>query len=851
MARLLRPFHRHSKDDASSPRRGKSSTQARASTTSSTGSSTNSTSSSWSTSSSGGRRSSQGARGGARGFTLKSDGDGVPHTVLMPPAFFRQLRALAEQTAALVDGGQQRGSTKASGPPSSSSRGSRWRGDLSTKALDRLALLLTEDEADGFTNTLGRRSEKPIALETAAKAMLQLWECCMRILDVLADSSAPEQMRHTVAHSRDIASASLMEKRRQLEQAALTVLALVVRRQEIDALLVALGNGGCKSHKPTEELKRGVGRLSRRALSRNSRRLRSISTNSNSNRPSAAVHPTRRSSKKNLQKKDKRSSDRSLRLCDVLQQYLELHQATLQFAYDTVHGPVDANNSSTAYDAFNPHQELLSALVATSYVRVPRLRNHILDNLTNLQPPNALSSSRSLSLSLSSFGERGRGKSVYEDRLRLTPFKWHHNMYPQCQNCLTTVNREDRWAPSAVLLDHLMADTDGCTLVLAQVLEQLTGQQVAGRTDWKCIPGSDVLLAATLTITKKVFQNELRQREPTWQDDAEERRVDSGSTSSKQPQPFRESFSLLEGAVEETNSPCAFFAVQVTTMMHENMGLIHDYMMTVLQATNYMLPHHVVLCLQYLEQLLLQFPAFFVNEPAAQNFLALSTMTTANPHSQPLLEHTCADAEMLRYVFSCLLDSEHFEILKATELFLLKHFGRFSVTLQLQLTDLFAMHVKRLFLHWNRDVRYCYYHILLYLTYPGNRLVLGARSDEALMGAEASQLFEIPGLVRSASVANWDAFDVPLQQLVTRFTHVTKRRQRTRLPASWADAVSWSILQRAVVEYKTHVQTYFAYARQLSLHQRVPTPVFSVKSGETAASTAAVSAPPLRAAVLA
>ncbi|KAG7380993.1 hypothetical protein PHYPSEUDO_006546 [Phytophthora pseudosyringae] len=833
VARLLRPFHRHhgkeAADDASAKRQRGSMSSA----------STNTSSSICSTSSSS-SRSSGGFRGatGARVFRLKSDGDGIPHTVFMPPAFFRQLRALVEQTAALTTGEQYRASHKGPEPPLSSSRTSiRWRGDFSTKTLDKLAVILTENDADGFASSIGRRSAKPVSVETAAKTMLQLWQCCMQILDVLADGAAPEpSLRHTMAHSRDVAIAAANEKKHQLEQAALKLLALVIRRQEFDALLVAAGHGGCKNHKPTEETRHGKGRLSRR-LSRHSRRSRNVSATAKSgNRSSLSSNPSGQS------KKSKRGQDRNVRLCDSVHHFLELHQSTLQYAFETVHGPIDASGSNTEFNPFDQHQDLLSALVATSYMRVPRLRSHMLDSLSNLVPSTALSSARSVSLSF--VNSRGRGRSVHDDKLRLTPYNWHLSMYPQCQNLLTTVNREDRWAPSVQMLNQLMIDTDGCMLVLAQIFEQLTGQQVLGRTDWKCIPGADLLKDATLEVTKSLFQSELQQREPKWQDAVEEKvGNETASASEKEPQPFRDSFSLMDGGLEDVNTPTAYFAVQVTSMMHENVGFIHEYLMTILRSTNYMLPHHVILCLQYMEKLMVEFPAFFVNEPAAQDFLALSTMDSSNPHNQPQQEHSCADVETLRYVFSCLLDSEHFEILKATELFLLKNFVILSVSLQLQLTDLLATHVRRLFLHWNRDVRFCYYHILLYLTYPGNRLVLGATSDEALMGAEASLLFEIPGLVRAGGTASWDAFDVPLQQIVTRYTQMTKRRTRGRQAPTWVDAVPWPVVQRSVAEYKTHVKTYFAYAQQISMHQRVPIPVFSAKSGENAPSPAAADSP--------
>eukprot|EP00644_Phytophthora_capsici_P012235 jgi/Phyca11/570668/estExt2_Genewise1.C_PHYCAscaffold_380180 len=362
VARLLRPFHRHSKAAADdTPKRQRGSIT-----------STTTSSSTCSTSSSSSRSSAFGGVSGARVFTLKTDGDGIPCSVLMPPSFFRQLRAFVEQTTALTTGEQYRASHKGPEPSLSSSRTTlRWRGDFSTKTIDKLTIILTEDDTDGFASSIGRRSAKAIPLDTAAKAMLQLWKCCMQILDVLADGAAPEpSLRHTMAHSRDVAIAAANEKKLHLEQAVLTLLALVIRRQEFDALLVAAGHGGCKSHKPTEEARHGMTRLSRR-LSRHSRRSRSTS----------------------------RGQDRTVRLCDSVHHFLELHQSTLQYAFETVHGPIDSSSSQTEFNPFDQHQELLSALVATSYMRVPRLRSHMLDNLSNLVPSTTFSSTKSLSFS--------------------------------------------------------------------------------------------------------------------------------------------------------------------------------------------------------------------------------------------------------------------------------------------------------------------------------------------------------------------------------------------------------------------------------------------------------------------
>ncbi|CEG49836.1 uncharacterized protein PHALS_07577 [Plasmopara halstedii] len=782
VARLLRPFHRQEHkstvdDAASKPQRGSLNSSA---------TSTCSTSPS----------SSRNCDSVRNVFSLKINNDGIPYAVLMPSALSRYLRALVEQANALTTS-DHRASHKIPETSFASSRSSiRWRGDFSTRTLEKLVQLLTEDDTDGFTSTIGRRS---------------------------SDGAAPEpSLRHTMAHSKDVAIAAAKGKKHQLEQAALALLVVVIKRQEFDALLVAAGHGGCKSHKPADEARHGMSRLSRR-LSRHSRRSKVRETRVSLSSNSSSQH-----------KIAKRGQERTIRLCDSVHHLLELHQSTLQYAFDTVHGPIDVSSSSTEFTPLDQHQILLAVLVGTSYTRVPRLRGHILDNLSNVMPSTTFRNKQSESFS--SINSRERNKSVYDDKLRLTTFHWHLNLYPQCQNLLTTVNREDRWASSTQIISYLMADLDNCMVVLAQLLEQLNGQQVLGFTDWKCVPGADLLKDAILNIVQASYQMELLQREPKWQDGLEEKSDEASLACDELA--LRES-STFGGVVEELNSPTAYFARRVTSMMHENVSFIHDYTITILRVTNYMLPHHVNVCLEYLEKLVTDFPFYFVNEPAVHDLI---NAESSDCHTQPQQERVCVDVETFRFVFSCLLGSEHFEILKATELFLLRNFVKFSVSLQVQITKLLAEHVKRLFLHWNRDVRFCYFHILLYLTYPGNRIVLGAKSDEAIMGAEASRLFEIPGLIRTSSTVSWEIFDVPLQQIVARYIQMTKRRPVGTHKPTWVDAVPWHILQRSVTEYKIHLKSYFIYAQQVSVHQRVPIPEFTVKTGEDASSAAPAAA---------
>ncbi|CAI5725219.1 unnamed protein product [Hyaloperonospora brassicae] len=840
VARLLRPFQRdspspkHSATASSRPTSCSLSFSSRSSTSNSN-SNSNSSSSSSTTSPPPRRRPTTAIR---VVFPLKLSANGVPETVLMPPAFFRYLRTIVEQTVALSAG--HSAATRASHRTSRDTctrtrREWRWRREYRTKTLEKLLAVLTEDsrDGDGFASALGRRPAKPVPLASAVQALLQLWKCCLRILNVLAQDDSegpfPAGSRHTIAHGIDATTAAafaVRDKRRQLQQTVLTVLALVVRRQELDALFVAVGHGGCPSHKPIGDDVVGPQRRRRRSVSRAARR-RSWSSSSSSN---AATNKRTSLSSTLLRPCAARPSARTdLRLCDSVHRLLELHQLTLPYAFDAVQSAL-----ALPTPCGELQQDLLAALVATSYTRVPQLRSHMLDHLRTRVPLAAGCSARSLS---GSFVD-SRGRSACEAQRRYTPYDWHTRTYPQCLEVLQAVNRDDRWAPVADLLTRLMADADGCRWTLAQLLEQLTGPQVTGRTDWKGLPGAAVLHDASLELALRLYQRELQQCAPAEPDAlaaAEDRAADESASTGKADQ---DAVAALK--------PAAYFMDQVTAMMHENVAFLHDYVTALFQATNYVVPHHVALCLQYVDQLMHAFPAFFANastasssspSPSSLPLTDVATIHSATAHVLPR-QQSCADGETLRYVFSCLLESEHFEILKATELFLLQRFTGLSRAVQRELIDVFAAHFPRLFLHWNHDVRYCYHHMLLYLTYPGNRLVLGAKSDEALMGAKAAWLFEIPGLVRHESSANWDAFDEPLYQLVTRYVHLSKRRAQppgqTHAPSTWVDAVSDDILQRAMSEYKTHVGKYFGLAQQISMHRRVPTPVFSVSTGETA-----------------
>lgn len=761
--------------------------------------------------------------------------------VELPAQFFRLLRAVEQQTPATVEmlegtvtGPALRHSTFSA---SSGSLLAKRTEPVTAKTLERIAALLREDEgdadgaalgnsrlsfADGRPTLHGRRATRAVPLRAAVHQLATLWECVMAILTAgrapTTRSTLSQPVNGHGGHGPSLQELS------QLEAAALRLARLLAARPEFDSLLLVLAHGGCKPHQQLPRRRSSLGGASLRG-----ERSNSVVVALPPSRQSVVVVPAAKKSSSSRKKRDK-AADADAPLCELARRYLELHHRSLAFAYCAAHGSADPVDPFAKLLLASPKsdaaaRELFATLAALSYARVPSVREHMLDALQNSLAPPQPSQPSQPQRSHPSAPERARSKSRYEEVSQNT-FRWTQNVSAKCHQALAPFGSEDGWLRLAQLAARVLEAQEGRLLLVAHLIEHLAPQLALGQIEWRAVPGFPTVLEVVKAATRAIFEAQLQQLEPTWQgSDDEERATD------RHERGYRESFSVAPDAAGERKRTAApqFFA-QVITMMHDDPGFIHEFLLTIFHATNYMLPHHVELCLQYLGKLVTEFPAYFVNEQQQGN----STVGYAGRPQSP-----CADTALLRFVFSRLLESEHFGILKHTELFLLKHFAHLSVTLQTHLTALFATHFRRLFLHWNRDVRYCYYHILLYLTYPGNRLVLGAKSDESIMGAEAAQLFEIPGLVRAASSANWDVFDTPVMQALARYNFVTRsRRNGSKKPAkapatSWVDDTSFAVVERSVKEYKGHVHTYFASARLLSVHERVPTPAFELKSASS------------------
>uniref|UniRef100_K3WIK6 Uncharacterized protein n=1 Tax=Globisporangium ultimum (strain ATCC 200006 / CBS 805.95 / DAOM BR144) TaxID=431595 RepID=K3WIK6_GLOUD len=709
----------------------------------------------------------------------------------LPATFFRVVKSAVEQQNAPPSSSSSLGSRFSSSscrsstttvaspqPPLSFSSAPRasinsfpGAGDvLSIQTMEKLTLMLAARE-ETFLGTSSKKT-KTVTAQVLVETLLQLWDCMLPLLATEDDSAFTQQVK----------------------QAAVLLVRAILARHEFDVVLNALASGGCTAHRGQQSDGRKRRVSSVRLERRNSFKVVPATA-------SSAQSPAKKSSRRNFLKKSKRHQQPAApSLCLFARKYLELHQATLQFAEDSL-----ISKKKAAW-MIQVH-ELLPELIAVSFIRIPFLREKITDKLQPTKPVPSRTSSSADS------HESGR-----QSTMAMAIFKWQHTMFSKCNAEMAPFSREEFWYPSVHFLESVLESSDARMMICGNLIQHLTLPGSAwGRIEWKCIPGFPILVEQVMVLTKTIFQGQVNALEqPAVDDDEVEVRVNSAKSEPKSPR--------MNALKENTSS--AFLSRQSLTLLRENQSLIHPMLMTILKSTNYMLPQHVEVCLQYLERLITEFPAYFRNEPTAY---------AGN-------DEFTVDIKLMIHVFTCLLESEHFEILKGTELFLLKHFGAFSMTLRSALVQVFEAQFQRLFLHWNRDVRYCYYHILLYLTYPGNRIVLCARSDESILGAEASQLFEIHGLVRTAAMISWDVFDAPLHQMIQRYNRITKQRKggrfsqpvsastSTSTSMSWVDAIPFMELARSMPEYKSLVQMYFHCAKQISIHEPVPTPAFHVKA---------------------
>lgn len=771
----------------------------------------------------------------------------------LPSALVRQTRGLVEM--ARKDrlsrvSEEQNHSGRPSARPTLSLSGS---GVPSAQSLDKLAALLAASSTttssqsspkSSSSSSSSSSSVKTMPVKAAVEQILALWDAVIYFLDAgtygtLSSANGPLSNTSTSSHdsmSKRFSSMngfklSLDSGSVGFESAAKRLLSAIMDRPELDWLLVALANsGGCRSHRSSSR------RMSRRASSvEHSKRRRSESTG-------------RKHHRRLFHRKDKYISDDKNQqpLCSLARRYLELHHSTMQLLIQERQeytGPTSTNGRPSALVAAatakstDINDALLLTAIVSSFHRVPCLRESMLNKLQNTLPPPQAHQQQTRSASVTrqqrksrsasrlSMADRTRTLSQNMEDVQVSVFRWLETLHPKCYSCIAPLNSLDGWMPEERFLDEILEQKDMETVLVVQIVKQLLRNSTGGRIEWRNVPGAQVLKNSMLTITRRQFETQIKRAEDAMLKEHEDVNEESPKKpSSKQKTAQRNS--EIQSAMQESATPSAQFTAHVMTMLATNPEFIQDYMMAIFENTNAYLPHHVSECLKMFETLLVACPMYFGNE-----------RTSMAPGGSAV-----ADIGVLRHVFTCLVESEHFEIIKNTLLFLLKHFNRFSISLQQEMITLFAAQFQRLFLHWNRDVRFCYFHVLLYLTYPGNRIVLCAKSDESLLGsAEASQLFEIPGLVRSKET-NWEQFDEPLCQAIAVNTRVTKARKRKKggsppsaqvaVPTipTWADKESVSYIERSVKEYQALVQTYFYYAKQISLHEAVPTPVFQLKS---------------------
>ncbi|KAL0583412.1 hypothetical protein ABG067_006647 [Albugo candida] len=589
---------------------------------------------------------------------------------------------------------------------------------------------------------------------------------------------------------------------------------------------------------------------------------------------------TSRRSKISIAKMKKKYSKGASRFnCDLLDRFMKLHAKFLShFGDEVMKHCFSVKLTGSKEGRLNDmKQDLLFTLLASGYLRFPWNRTEIIEHLRNKFEI----AERDPSLVMYWKTTMPVPSNGYSSNfLREAYWQWPAFCGQVCRDTLEGKGSEKSWNQYS-WLDTVFARHDFCALFGATLLNRVMSiaYKIGAKqlqTEW--IPGYKWIFELLKISTKEIYRSLLCQLEPVISDDSESIDLHTvryqniiNNLFTPNASPTSLSFSSSSASI-----PVTLFH-HLFELMKLSPSTVPDILLTILSQTNYQLPYHVVLCFKFMERLLSDHPHYFSN---------------MKPDTSK--QQSTSQSGLFGYIFACLLDSEHFEILKMTELFLLKHFSMFPTSIQDQILKILEKQWQRLFFHWHRDVRYCFFHILLYLVYPGNRIVLSAQSDEIILGSEkASRTFDCPGIIRTddESSQRWEQYfegriyqSIVYHQMLTRESRqpdtkpsrkagsdldksaasaklgrrmydsrksnyrsamnaISKETCRKEAIAvkkpvkpptleipNWLAEVSKVYLIRSVEEYQVIVTTYYSYATHHSYDQALPVPEFDTKS---------------------
>lgn len=210
-------------------------------------------------------------------------------------------------------------------------------------------------------------------------------------------------------------------------------------------------------------------------------------------------------------------------------------------------------------------------------------------------------------------------------------------------------------------------------------------------------PSFNAIVQHTCDITKEMYRDKLMHLQPdeTNENESHSGVINSTSIDLSSTQPQTQNFLSILCRIVSDHSP-----------------MIYIVLTNVLKQTNGFFPFHVRACLQFMDELICYSSDFF--------------RTLALPeHWKEIL--------LLYQIFQRLFESEHYEILRDTHLFLLNHLLKLSEEVQIRILQLLEANFARFFFHWSQEVRCYYQHVLLYVVYPGNRSALSLTSDQLLL----------------------------------------------------------------------------------------------------------------------
>nr|CCA25229.1 AlNc14C283G10140 [Albugo laibachii Nc14] len=270
------------------------------------------------------------------------------------------------------------------------------------------------------------------------------------------------------------------------------------------------------------------------------------------------------------------------------------------------------------------------------------------------------------------------------------------NQHRNSHNCILLRALENRCVDATIASQALGMEQKAYTL-LACIQHFTKWKLVCPHLAESQLLSFDAIVHHICGITKELYREQLIRLQPVEMDDSEAQLGNADANAIDLP---------------ITQHQTQRYLSVLCRVLSDHPSMMYRVLINILKETNGFLPLHVRACLQFMADLIRSGSAFF--------------RTLALPeHWREIL--------LLFQLFQRLIESEHFEILREAQLFLLNHLLNLSDEVQIRLLQLLEANFPKLFFHWSHDVRCYYHHLLVCVVYPGNRGTLSLPSDQLVL----------------------------------------------------------------------------------------------------------------------